>query len=157
MLKSGFSKHDVEEIREKIADLRDKVPRLASDGSLAESGPEGLLGPQNDTFRTILAGLGVEADDETIDLVRSIYMRATATAYADTARRYPPLSEAQTSWHRTLGDAASSPAPAPTPVATIPTPAPDAKVDRTIKEFGGKPSFEKAVHELQDALYQETA
>ena len=26
-----------------------------------------------------------------------------------------------------------------------------------IKAFGGKEGFEKAVHELQDALYQETA
>jgi type I restriction enzyme R subunit len=26
-----------------------------------------------------------------------------------------------------------------------------------IKAFGGKDGFEKAVHELQDALYQETA
>jgi len=26
-----------------------------------------------------------------------------------------------------------------------------------IRAFGGKPGFEQAVHELQDALYQETA
>jgi type I restriction enzyme R subunit len=30
-------------------------------------------------------------------------------------------------------------------------------VVQLIKAFGGKEGFEKAVHELQDALYQETA
>jgi hypothetical protein len=137
MLQSGFSEQDVAEITGKIAYLRDMVPRLGSDGSLAENGPEGLIGPDNDFFRTVLAGQGVAVDDETIDLARSLWLRATATAYADTARRYPPLSEAQTAWHRTLGDAAPSPtpAPAPTPVATLlspPAAAPDARIDRTL-------------------------
>jgi site-specific recombinase XerD len=135
MLGSGFSEQDVNEIKDKISQLREMVPRLASDGSLAATGPNGLLGPDNDFFRTILAGLGVEADEENIDLVRSIWMRATSVAYADTGRRYPPLYETPTPARQTIADAASSPANAPAPLSATSVAsalAPKTKVHRTI-------------------------